>query len=557
MGNYAGRKVRHLDDYYVAGRNAPTLLIVGSLIASLLSTNAFLGETGEVYGGLIGPFILFPGLTSIGYVYGALYFGRYLRRSRARTVAHFFGERFASDRVRQAAGVTIVIGLGAYLLAVTQGAAVIFSQITDLSYQQALLVAWVSYTAFTLYAGSRGVIITDTLMFAVFSAVAAGALFYLIDLNGGFTQMVDGLSRLDHRPGMMSWHGAIGPGTEWETPWDMFIWATVVWGAWGVVSAVSPWQSSRYLIARNEQVVIRAAVMAMIALLIVNELLYMPAAAINLSNPDIEPHDQAMIWAAMNLLPNWLGAALLTGVMAAAMSSASTFLSLVGFAVGNDILRKSRRDEDELLRFTRRMMLLTGVAVLGIAQFVPVSIFWLTYMVGTVFASSWGPVAFMSVWSKRITADAAFWGIICGFLGNVIPRAADLLGWIDLPMLLHPILIGGFISLVVIILLSKRGEVSEAEKAYREKLHIVPAGEASARWNRRWLPIIMIGFNALVIWFLLMFWVKPYQAATGQLAGDGGLNWSTGEVLVTLWSVPIQWFLAWLVYRTLKKDYPD
>ena len=44
IGNYAGRKVKHLDDYFVAGRQAPTLLIVGTLVASLMSTNAFLGE---------------------------------------------------------------------------------------------------------------------------------------------------------------------------------------------------------------------------------------------------------------------------------------------------------------------------------------------------------------------------------------------------------------------------------------------------------------------------------------------------------------------------------
>ncbi|NRB70762.1 MAG: sodium:solute symporter family protein, partial [Xanthomonadales bacterium] len=48
VGNYAGRRVKHLDDYFVAGRNAPTLLIVGTLVASIMSTNAFLGETGFV-----------------------------------------------------------------------------------------------------------------------------------------------------------------------------------------------------------------------------------------------------------------------------------------------------------------------------------------------------------------------------------------------------------------------------------------------------------------------------------------------------------------------------
>ena len=38
VGMYAGRSVRKLDDYFVAGRRAPTLLIVGTLVASVLST---------------------------------------------------------------------------------------------------------------------------------------------------------------------------------------------------------------------------------------------------------------------------------------------------------------------------------------------------------------------------------------------------------------------------------------------------------------------------------------------------------------------------------------
>jgi len=51
VGNYAGRRVKKLDDYFVAGRRAPTVLIVGTLVASLLTTNMFLGETGFVYEG--------------------------------------------------------------------------------------------------------------------------------------------------------------------------------------------------------------------------------------------------------------------------------------------------------------------------------------------------------------------------------------------------------------------------------------------------------------------------------------------------------------------------
>ena len=90
IGWYAGRKVKNLDDYYVAGRNAPTLLIVGTLVASFMSTNAFLGEMGMSYQGHGPLIVIMTGVNCLGYIFGALFFGRYLRRSRVLTVPRIF-----------------------------------------------------------------------------------------------------------------------------------------------------------------------------------------------------------------------------------------------------------------------------------------------------------------------------------------------------------------------------------------------------------------------------------------------------------------------------------
>ena len=138
VGINAGRSVKQLDDYFVAGRRAPTLLIVGTLVASVFSTSIFLGEAGFTYDGQLGPYMLMPGIAVIGYVYGALFFGTYLRRSRAATVPEFFGQRFSSRRVQQAAGYTVIVGLGGYLLVVTQGAAILLSELTQLVTYRAL-----------------------------------------------------------------------------------------------------------------------------------------------------------------------------------------------------------------------------------------------------------------------------------------------------------------------------------------------------------------------------------------------------------------------------------
>ena len=87
VGNYAGRKVKHLDDYFVAGRRAPTFMILGTLVASVIGTNSFLGDVGMTYDGYAAVLIVTTALTVSGYVIGALLFGRYIRRARTSTVA--------------------------------------------------------------------------------------------------------------------------------------------------------------------------------------------------------------------------------------------------------------------------------------------------------------------------------------------------------------------------------------------------------------------------------------------------------------------------------------
>jgi Na+/pantothenate symporter len=172
------------------------------------------------------------------------------------TVADYFGKRFNSQRVQTAAGITIIFGLGGYLLAVTQGTAFLLTHITDLTFTQGLIISWVSYTAFTMYSGTRGVILTDTLMFLLFTSVAMLALIFLVQDAGGWIAAVKGLAQVPEKPDLMAWHGMVGEDTPFSSVLHFTLWNITLALAWGMVYAVSPWQSSRYLIARDEHVVI-------------------------------------------------------------------------------------------------------------------------------------------------------------------------------------------------------------------------------------------------------------------------------------------------------------
>jgi sodium/pantothenate symporter len=532
VGTYVGRKVKHLDDYFVAGRQAPTLLIVGTLVASLLSTTAFLGEVGMAYSGYGALVLALVAINVTGYIAGALFFGRHLRRSRALTVAEYFGQRFASRRVQSVAGIMIVVGLGAYLMAVTQGTALVVTEVSNIPYRLALFVVWAGYTAFTFYSGSRGVVVNDTMMFLLFTVAAFVAMGCVVASVGGWYPAVESLATFREKPGIIAWHGFTGSGANWETPADALAWTVILGLAWSVVVAVSPWQASRYLMAKNEHVVIRSGCGAGLALLILYPALMFCGAAINLAHPRIEPAEGAMIWAAQHLMPTLAGVVVTAGIAAAGLSSATTFLSLVAFSASHDVVPGGKADERRRLRISRWSMIGVGVVALALAMAVPPNIFWITYFTGTVFASSWGPVAFMSVWSRRITADGAFWGMVSGFFGNVVPKSLSLLDIIEPPAWADPILIGAVLSASVTVIVSRRGTVSEAEERYRARLHETPRSELDAQEIRRTLrwPTILIAGGVLLATLMIVFYALPYRAATS----GSPQQWLSGELLLSL-----------------------
>lgn len=532
VGVYAGRSVRVLDDYFVAGRRAPTLLILGTLVASVMSTAIFMGEAAFTYQGQLGTYILFPGIAVTGYLLGALFFGVFIRRSRAPTVADYFGQRFDSRRLQQFAGFTIIFGLSGYLVIVTYGATLLLSDLTGLSFATSLLVAWSSYTLFTLYAGSKGVILTDTLMFLLFMTATVFFVFYIVDGFGGFKTAITEITQLESKPGIASWTGIIGVDTEWPTAVDFVIWVLVMEVAWALVYAVGPWQAGRHLMARDEHVVLRAAILATFCVIVLQMLVYGAGGLMNLANDHIEPPETVLIWAAQSVVPEMLGALLLAGIIAAALSSASTFLSLVGFSVSNDI---GPRPIALDVNTTRKIMLITSVVALVCTWFFPPDIFFFMMFIATVFGSSWGPVGLMSVWSKRITKDAAFWGMTTGFFLNVLPAMLDHAGLIQLPEY-GPAVIGTLSSLAVILLVSSRGQVTPEERDYRKQLHRTPASDISRGKTLLTLlaPIGLLIYGCAIPWVLIEYYVIPYQQGTGEILPGGFVNWATGEARLAL-----------------------
>jgi sodium/pantothenate symporter len=163
----------------------------------------------------------------------------------------------------------------------------------------------------------------------------------------------------------------------------------------------------------------------------------------------------------------------------------------------------------------------------------------------------------MSIWSKRITESAAFWGMLCGFVFNITPKFFDYIGMIQLPTYLNPVLIGASVSLIVTIVMSRRTTVSEVESTYLTKLHETPAVEIDRKKTRTTLlaPVLLIANGLIMPFLLIRYYVRPYQSATGTLTAEGSLDWFAGEVVLAM-----SWFVVYVslglfAIRMIRREY--
>ena len=516
VGILAGRKVKDTNDYYVAGRRAPVILIVGSLIASFLSTGAFLGDTGEVYGGFFMGIVIVGILQASGYVYGANLFGKYIRRAEVNTIPEYFGKRFSSRRLRMLASVTLMFAVTAYMLSAMQGISTLMTSITGLDYKVCVVIAWLSFTIFTVYSGSTGVLITDTIMFLGFLVAALIGIPYIVNAAGGWTEAITALAQNTTRPGIIAWTNNLD--YMYPTGGQNLVWAIVYGVVWAIVVMVSPWQTSRYLMAKDEHTVQRSAIWASMGVVTVTMALYFSAAFIYKINPNIESQSTAIIWGAMNVMPLLVGVVMLTGILSAGISSASTFLSLIGSSLTNDILTSKQTDDvGKNVRRARIGMAIVSVIVLVLAFFNPPQIFWIMYFGGTVIASSWGVVALTSVWAKNMSESAAFWGMLLGFLGCVIPKTYSALSGVTLPIYLDPFFIGVAASIIGIVLGNRMHSATENDREQYRLLHIRPKGEKNPMKDNRThnLMYVYLVFGILLGVFFVMCYALPYMRAVG------------------------------------------
>lgn len=509
LGAVISRKVKDVSDFFVAGRQAPTILIVGSLVASYCSTGLFMGDVGEAFAGFFTPFMITAVMLSCGYILGSVFFGKYLRRSKVLTIPEFFAKRFNSRRIRVLAALTAIITMVVYLLSVMQGIGTLMNYVTGVDYNICILLALITFTILTVSSGSKGVLITDTLMFGIFTISAVIATFVIVGKLGGWYHAVDVVTKAN--PILFSWHGDLSH--LYPTGVENMIWAVITGLTWITVCAIAPWQSSRYLMAKNEHTVVRSSIWASLGVFTLEFLMPTVAVLLNAHNSEIPGSTYAMIWAAQNLVPTVLGVIMLTGVLAAGISSATTFLSLIGSSVVNDLFLIE--DDKKKLALGRIAILVTSAVVMILAYFNPPQIYIIMLLSGTVVTCAWLPDCIASVWSKKVTEAGAFYGMLLGFIGCAAVKLFGAVSGVNIPIYFDSFFVGLIANVLAMIIGSKLTKVTKEETEALNAIKVIPIEEYDekeiALTKKHSYGFIVYGVLVLIV--LIMFWVIPYYKA--------------------------------------------
>lgn len=166
VGKIASKRVKTSDDYLVAGRGAPLLLIVGTLFATFWGGGTIIGATGAAYQEGIFGVVEDPFAAGLSLILIGLFFVTILRRLKIRSIGELYASRFNRTTGYFASVLmipTYIIWTAVQLLAIGKILNVLF----DINFLLAYLLATVVVVTFTYMGGLLAVVWTDAIQMII------------------------------------------------------------------------------------------------------------------------------------------------------------------------------------------------------------------------------------------------------------------------------------------------------------------------------------------------------------------------------------------------------
>lgn len=319
-----------VEEYFLAGRSLGTVVLLFTMFATLMSAFTFFGGPGQVYAtglewmltmGIMDGFIV----AVLWYVVGMRQW-RLGRRQGYVTLGQMLGSRFGSGAVKSLVSILSLFWLFPYLMIQQMGAGVALETLTGgyVSYAWGAGLITVFMLLYVMLGGMRGVAWTDTFQ-GLFMMVCIWVAITVIGVSiGGLDAAAQRVMSIAPRVFTL--------GASW-TP--QMIWSAAAGTALGVIAF--PQVNQRFFVGKSEKVIRRAFILWPILCL----LLFFPTFLIGAWGAgfagSLPKADAVLSFMVGEYAPFWFASIVISGALAAMMSSSDSMLLSASSYITNDL----------------------------------------------------------------------------------------------------------------------------------------------------------------------------------------------------------------------------
>ncbi len=441
LGYIAYRKTRTTTDYLLAGREVHPYIMAMSYGATFISTSAIVGFGGTA--ALFGMSLLWLTFLNIfvGIFLAFVFFGHRTRAMGYNLDSHTFpellGKRYQSRFIQIFSGIIIFLFMPIYTAAVLMGATQFLVVNLKLNYEVALFTFSAIVAIYVVMGGLKGVMYTDAFQGSVMFIGMLLLLFLTYYRLGGVTSAHESLAQLN--PMIVELMGKAGHRGFTHMPaFGSNIWwtviSTIVLGV-GIGVLAQPQLATRFMTVRSSKELNRATLVGGIFILAMTGVAFTVGAVSNVyfynttgkiaflaANKQV---DSIIPMFVEQTMPVWFGILFLVTLFAAAMSTMSSQYHTIGAALSRDITETITRRKAGIginRLGTSFGILLSTIVAWGLPRFYEAGSEIIARGTSLFFglcASSFLPMYFGALYSKKITKSGAIAGMLAGFFSSI------------------------------------------------------------------------------------------------------------------------------------------
>lgn len=424
IGVWTYRMTRSPLDFFLADRSLKAWVTAISSTASSESAWAVLGTVGLAYKEGLSAIWFMPGCL-LGYLINWLFLAEKLRKhseeNHVITLPDYFEYHF-DDRthiIRLISVSIIFLCMMAYVAAQFTAIGKTFDAIFGIPHLLSISVGGVIVLTYTMMGGVRAVAWTDFAqgIIMVFGLVVLS--WVALTGLGGFSGMWDEVEKVS--PDTLTWMGGKSTSAFWGSMVGLL--------GIGLGYPGQPHVITRYMAAKNTEVIEKGTWIALGWGFLVYSSSILLGVCGRALFPGLEDPEHLFPKAAAQLLPTLLTAVVLTGVLAAIMSTVSAQILVAASTVAHDLYSKILKrtlSHETILLVSRATVLTLGLGAMLIALGETRVIFWFVLFAWSGLGASFGPLILFALYSKKITRQGAVAGMLTGFLTTLIWKGTGL-----------------------------------------------------------------------------------------------------------------------------------